>query len=118
VHRWFSGGSPDAAALRYVVVTLPAETARRLAHAPFTRYRIHLARRQLIATGSATVRVFVADDLATPLYIYEMSTAAARYAETRLHGDSRLPVALRRFLRWIMGCDPSAGAIVVVGVGP
>ena len=76
------------------------------------------AARVIAERGVVVSRHAVAPDLAQPTVVYELASPAQRYAETFLllrpsaHGLSR---GMRKALARWAGCEPSAGAIVLVG---
>ena len=74
--------------------------------------------RALVQSGAEPVgRYGVAPDLATPTVVYQLGGSAARYAEKQLLliPRSRPAAAVCKILRFWAGCDPSLGAILVVG---
>jgi hypothetical protein len=74
--------------------------------------------RELARSGADPVgRYGVAPDLATPTVVYQLGVAASRYAEERLllTARSRPAAVVCAILRMWAGCDPSLGAILVVG---
>jgi hypothetical protein len=75
-----------------------------------------------LARGGAELmgRYGVAPDLGAPTVVYQLRSTAARYAEENLlMGRRSWPATtLCRILRLWMGCDPSLGAILVVGRKP
>ena len=62
-------------------------------------------------------RYGLAPDLATPTVVYQLEGAAARYTEEHLllAPRSRFAAVVFGILRLWAGCDPSLGAILVVG---
>jgi hypothetical protein len=81
-------------------------------------YRVAGVERELARSGAELVgRYGVAPDLTTPTVVYQLGVAAARYAEKHLllSPRSRPAAAVCAILRMWAGCDPSLGAILVVG---
>jgi hypothetical protein len=78
------------------------------------RLACHRAARRLLERGVHRTRRFaVLPGLVAPFLVYELGTSAERYAADRLTlGGAGI---LRRLARLVSGCDPDAGAILVVG---
>jgi hypothetical protein len=94
---------------------------RRLAGALGLPFGVARAERALARGGAELAgRYGVAPDLDAPTVVYQLGGAAARYAEENLLlGRRSWPVAaLCWTLRLWTGCDPSLGAILVVGRKP
>jgi hypothetical protein len=72
------------------------------------------AARRLRRHGVGRTRRFaVLPELAAPFLVYELGTRAAVYAADRLTlSGSGL---VRRVMRFVSGCDPGAGAVLVIG---
>jgi hypothetical protein len=102
------------------VILLEGSATSRLWCGITLRAKIRRVKRQLARTGASHCRAFVViPDLSAPIFIYELNSAASLYASRHL----RLPTTGRRklaraILRFVMGCDPSAGAVVIVGQTP
>jgi hypothetical protein len=99
------------------VVFLEGSRLTRLWGALTLRPRVALAKRRLVRQGASALRSFVAvPDLTIPVFIYELHSAASEYASQNLQlptvGTHRLA---RIVLSKLMGCDPAAGAVVVIG---
>jgi hypothetical protein len=84
-------------------------------------YHVADAERELARNGAEPAgRYGVAPDLSTPTVVYQLGGAAARYAEEHLLSAprSRFAAVVCRILRLWASCDPSLGAILVVGRKP
>lgn len=88
----------------------------RLWKAVTLRRRIGKSIAHLRRLGAVEVRAFVAvPDIENPTVLYEFGTAAARYASRNLQlgpGGLRL---VRSIVGAMMGCDPAADSVFVVG---
>jgi hypothetical protein len=108
----------------YLAVALelpPGSRFRRIAGALSLPFRLARAERALARCGAVLGgRYGVAPDLDAPTIIYQLGGAAARYAEENLLLSPRSwPAAIVCWaLRIWIGCDPSLGAILVVGRKP
>jgi len=81
-------------------------------------YRVAGAERELARSGAEPAgRYGVAPDLATPTVVYQLGVAAGRYAEEHLllTARSRPAAVVCALLRMWAGCDPSLGAVLVIG---
>lgn len=105
------GGAHDCAVVR---ITIDGPIQLRLWRLLWLRRSCRRAARRLARQGVGRTRRFaVLPDLAAPFLVYELGTRAATYAADRLTltGSG----AVRRFMRFVSGCDPGAGAVLVVG---
>jgi len=94
---------------------------RRLAGAIRAPRSIARAERVLARAGAEpSGRYGVEPDLDAPTVVYQLGGDAARYAEDNLLLGARpaAVAAMCRVLRLWLGCDPSLGAILVVGRKP
>lgn len=102
-------GDSIAYAIRFDV---PALT--KLVSLAMLRIRIRQVERALVRAGTAIVARYGVDPhLDAPMCVYELNTAAARYADRYLRPRGR-GQALRRVIAWCVGCDPALGAVVMV----
>jgi hypothetical protein len=100
------------------VILLEGPAVVRLWTAVTLRARIAAATWRMRRQRASTVRTFVAvPDLDAPVFVYELGVAASAYAARNLElsGGDRIP-GVRRLLRWCMGCDPAAGAVIILGL--
>lgn len=99
-----------------VLITIGGAIPRRMWTALTLRIRIARSVRQLRSLGAVSVRTFAAvPDIDHPTILYELGTPAGRYAVKNLRLDHPRFRAARSLLGKIMGCDPAAGSICVVG---
>lgn len=106
-----------AAGARVVALNGTTRFARVLALAT-ARLRTWLAVRAMRRRGCRQVRRFaIYPDVDTPRVMYEIDTAAASYAARELLPDAAGPQrrVIRQSVAALAGCDPRAGAILVVG---
>jgi hypothetical protein len=85
------------------------------------RRRLKAAERSLVRCGTVPVgRYGVAPELGSATFVYPLKGAACRYADAHLlPGTGRGPLALlKRVMRLIARCDPSLGAVLVIGRKP
>jgi hypothetical protein len=110
-------GGYVAAALR-----LDASSHRaRIPHLLFLRFRLAGLWRKLARTGAVNVRRFALyPSLTEPTLLYQLGSAAERYAERGLLPRSRswLFAIGRKGLHHWAGCHPSVSAVVIVGQKP
>jgi hypothetical protein len=102
---------------RTVLISMAAEAPLvRIARwliVPFLRAR---AKRQLARTGAASVDLYaVGPNLISPVWIYQLQSAAGMYAESHLVPAPDRDGVIRTLIKWWIGCDPAAAGIVVVG---
>ncbi len=105
----------------YVATVFDLADRRRLArHANLLtlRYRLASCRRGMQREGILILGRFAwLPSIDNPTFIYEMGTAASRYAEAKLlpAPASRVRQLLRKVLALWCGCDPGVGGIAIVG---
>jgi hypothetical protein len=95
--------------------------SRRMAAILTLSSRMAAAERTLERCGAEPAgRYGVAPDLRAPTILYQIGSAAARYGEEHLLLSPRplLASALCAIFRLWTGCDPSLGAVLVVGRKP
>jgi hypothetical protein len=108
----------------YLAIALELSHGSRLHRAIKTltlRHRVADAERELARSGAVPAGRFgVAPDLAAPTVVYQIGVAAALYAEEHLllAPRSRSAALVCGILRIWGGCDPSLGAILVIGRKP
>jgi hypothetical protein len=109
-------GSSGADLLAQVIV-LNGSLAVRLCRALTLRVRVARATRRLDQLGASEIRAFAAvPTLESPAFLYELGTPAATYASVNLQLGHRASLAwIRTILATCMGCDPAAGAVIVIG---
>jgi hypothetical protein len=120
-HREVYDALPPGA---YVAMALRINGPSRLARLRsllVLRFRAAALRRALAETGAVDIRHFgLYPDLDEPSLTYELGSVAERHAEWgRLPRSRSWPLAVMRgsLRRW-SGCDPSLGALVIVGRKP
>jgi hypothetical protein len=96
-------------------IPLVGPPATRLWSLALLRLRRWTATRVLTGGGADVVACWgVHPHLESPSCVFDLHSSAATYA-----GDHLQPrgskVALRRILKFVFGCDPALGAIVIVG---
>ena len=107
------GGVPSRCELR--VIELDGPAWRRLPRMLLLRARLRLQAAALRRAGFRTRAFAVTPDLDRPFCICEIGTPAAAYASENLRLNSAAPGMVRRAIERVMGCDPGAGAVVLVG---
>lgn len=81
--------------------------------------RVRKCERALRASGCCHVaRYGVEPSLDAPSLVFELGSIAQEYATTHLLGHSGRWSFVRRILAWWLGCDPSVGAIILIGTRP
>jgi hypothetical protein len=85
-------------------------------------FQVSIASRAMVRHGTTILgRFAVFPDITEPNVVYQLGSPAQRYAERslipRLH-ERALVLMVRKILTAWAGCDPSVGAIVIVGAKP
>lgn len=80
--------------------------------------RVRACERALVKSGCRVTRYAVDPSLESPNLVFELGSIAEEYALTHLLGHSGRWKVLRRLLTWWLGCDPSVGGIVLIGIQP
>ena len=108
---------PDDSGAELRILCIDGPPIKRILTMLTLRARVRIDEYRLRRSGRGHVRAFaVTPDLTRPFCISEMRTPAAAYARQNLRlGAAGDATVLRRFVEWIMGCDPSVGAVVLVG---
>lgn len=104
-----------------VVIALDATGITKMCRWLLLPFQIAAAADAIAANGIVVGRYVVAPDLARPTVVYELHSLAQRYAEAFLLFRPRRPGiagGIRRAIALWTGCDPAAGAIVIVGRKP
>lgn len=111
-------GRMDGSGAEYlaILISTGGSLPVRLWKAVTLRGRIGKSTAWLRRLGAIEVRAFVAvPDIDDPIFLYEFGTAAATYASRNLQlGRARFR-GTRAIVGAVMGCDPAAGAVLVVG---
>ena len=113
----FVGSSEPAFDYLVEVITLSGPARQRMWSALTLRARAQVRRARLRKRGATDIRTFVAvPTLEAPTFLYELNTPAAGYAANNLQlgHRGRLRIMRRGLSLW-MGCDPAAGAVVLIG---
>ena len=103
-----------------VLLRLDQTYLRRLVRLLSLRLRVASEKRMLLRAGADRCVVYgVFPRVESPTLLYEVDTAAAQYAHTHLicngNNSGMLRSLLSRVMTCIAGCDPSLGAVLVVG---
>lgn len=102
-----------------LVLRLPVGRAARAAAWTLMPLRMRIASRRMSRAGArAITRLACYPDADSPTLVYEIPSAAARYAERHLlpaGPTGSLANLVRSVLAAWSGCDPAVGAIVVMG---
>jgi hypothetical protein len=108
----------------YLAIVIPLEEhglLRRMVSLLALSSRLTAAEQILSRCGAILAgRYGVFPDLRVPTILFRLGSSASRYAEEHLlQGTTRWPLsALRPVLRCWAGCDPSLGAVLVIGRKP
>ena len=95
-------------------IRLTGPAADRLRAAVTFRSRRRAVEHTMRQEGAEIVaRLGVDPDLDAPGCVYELGTAAGRYADRHLRPRGRARATRRLFAR-LFGCDPALGAVVIV----
>ena len=95
-------------------IRLDVTPAVRLLTAATLRLQLRLVEHAIVRSGRRVVgRYGVDPSLDAPVWLFELDTLAAQYADRCLRPRGRAPRLRRALARWL-GCDPAVGAIVVV----
>jgi hypothetical protein len=107
-------GGPDEHECAVVRITIDGPIQVRLWRLLWLRPACRRAASRLRRHGvGATRRFAVLPEIAAPFLVYELGTQAASYAADRLTlSESGI---VRRVMRFVSGCDPGAGAVLVIG---
>jgi rhodanese-related sulfurtransferase len=107
----------------HVAILLRLESSspvRRLLQFLWLPVRVRRAVRSLRSMGISNCERFaVSPDVRQPVFIHSLQRAPAAYARNNILPPHRGPSGILRWLvsRWA-GCDPSVGALLVVGTAP
>jgi hypothetical protein len=100
-----------------VVYAIPLDTPmlQRVAAMLAMRYQLRRVARTFARAGGRVIGTFgVEPNLEAAAVIFELDTAASRYADRCLRPRGRARLA-RRSVAWLCGYDPALGGLVVVG---
>lgn len=114
----------DLAPGGYLAIALPISSGGRMLRVAgllSLPIRIAATKRLLVRCGATPAGCYgVSPDLQEPTVVYELRGKAGRYAERHLLSGRRAwPSAVAcGLLRALVGCDPSLGAVLVIGKRP